>query len=668
MPDKVKNRIFKLVDLLNKYSYEYHVNDNPTVEDAIYDNLLAELKTLEQQYPNLILQNSPTQRISAKPLDYFAKVEHKYRMLSLNDVFSQQEVEDWLIRIAKIDPKVNNTNFWASIKMDGLACALIYIDGLLDKAVTRGDGFVGEDITKNAKTIKTIPLSLPLGHDLALGRTEVRGEIVMYKKDFEIINQKLKQTANKTYANPRNLAAGTMRQLDPAVVASRKLYFIPYDILRDKDDDIKSNQQAYNYIKELGFINSTKTSKLLNSAHDIFEYAKKWQESRYELPYNTDGLVIKINDRKLFSSLGVVGKNPRGAIAYKYPAETATTKLKDIFISIGRTGSATPVAILEPVVVAGSTVQMATLHNQSEIDKKGILIGDTVVIHKAGDIIPEVLSPIKELRTGQEIKFIMPKNCPDCGKALVKPAKEVVWRCSNNACPARTWRHIQHFASKPAMNIEGLGEKNVMALLDAGLIKDSADLYQLKFQDLLNLERFAEISAKNLIVAISNNKSPSLAKFIYALGIRHVGVQTAIDLADHFKSLNNIKKARLEDLSDVDGVGTVVAESIINWFNDGDNLKLLQKFSDYGLVIKKVAQESEGPLIGMSFVITGTLNSMSRDQASDKIRDLGGTFQSSVGKNTTYLVASGKVGSSKMAKAEKFGTKIISEEEFLKFL
>ena len=582
MPDKAKNRVVQLVKLLNKYSYEYHVLDSPTVEDAIYDNLLAELKTLEQQYPKLILRNSPTQRISAKPLDTFDKVNHKYRMLSLNDVFSEQEVEDWLKRITKIDPKVDNANFWASIKMDGLACTLVYIDGLLEKAITRGDGFTGEDITNNAKTIQSIPLSLPIAHKLSLGRTEVRGEIVMYNKDFEIINQKLQKAGLKTYANPRNLASGTMRQLDPAIVASRKLYFIPYDIIRDKYDEITSNKQVYQYIKELGFIDSDKTASFLNNAKDIFNYARSWQEARHELPYNTDGLVIKINDRKLFSGLGVVGKNPRGAIAFKYPAETATTKLKDIFISIGRTGAATPVAILEPVLVAGSTVQLATLHNQEEIERKGFLIGDTIIIHKAGDIIPEVIRPITELRTGNEKEFKMPKNCPECGSMLVKAYKEVVWRCSNNACPARTWRHIQHFASKSAMNIEGLGEKNVMALLDAGLIKDSADLYQVKYQDLLNVESFAEISAKNLIVAISNNKSPSLAKFIYALGIRHVGVQTAIDLADHLKSLSNIKKARLEDLSDIDGVGKVVAESIINWFNDGDNLKLLQKFSDYG--------------------------------------------------------------------------------------
>jgi DNA ligase (NAD+) len=589
-------------------------------------------------------------------------------MLSLNDVFSELDVEDWLKRITKIDKRVDTAEFWAGIKMDGLACALIYQDGSLEFALTRGDGFTGEDITLNAKTIKSIPLSLPIKHNFAIGRTEIRGEIVMYKKDFEIINSKLQEAGEKTYANPRNLAAGTMRQLDPKITASRKLYFIPYDVLRDNPNDVPTNQFAYKTFKDLGFIDSAMSSKLLKSTNEIFEYANKWREQRHSLPYNTDGLVVKINDRQLFADLGVVGKNPRGAIAFKYPAETATTKLQDIFISIGRTGAATPVAVLEPVVVAGSTVQMATLHNQEEIERKGVLIGDTVVIQKAGDIIPEVLEPIKELRSGDEKPFEMPKNCPECNTNLVKPAGEVIWRCPNNACPARTWRHIQHFASKAAMDIDGLGEKNVLALLDAGLIKDAADLYSLKIEQVSSLERFADLSANNLIRALQHKKNPPLAKFLFALGIRHVGAQTAIDLSNNFKSLNNISKATIDELNQVDGVGVVVAESIVNWFTDAENQKLIDKFLQNGVSVQDVKHVDSGPLSGKSFVITGSLSGMSREQAADKIRARGGTFQSSVGKGTTYLVAAGKVGTSKLLKAEKFGTQIIDEESLINML
>lgn len=668
MPDNPKQRIKKLVELVNRYSYEYHVLDNPSVSDDIYDSLHAELEVLESKYPNYILPNSPTQRIAAAPLDTFKKHTHKFRVLGLSDVFSEQEVEDWLKRITKIDKRVENADFWAGIKMDGLACTLIYQDGQLDYALTRGDGFTGEDITLNAKTIKSVPLSLPKEHKFAVGRTEIRGEIVMYKKDFEIINAKLQENGEKTYANPRNLAAGTMRQLDPKVTAGRKLYFIPYDLIRDDPSDVPTNQFAYKTFKELNFIDSAISSKLLKTTKEIFAFANKWREQRHDLPYNTDGLVVKINDRQLFADLGVVGKNPRGAIAFKYPAETATTKLKDIFISIGRTGAATPVAVLDPVVVAGSTVQMATLHNQEEIQRKGVLIGDTVVIQKAGDIIPEVLEPIKELRSGQEQEFIMPKDCPECGTELKKPEGEVVWRCSNNACPARTWRHIQHFASKAAMDIDGLGEKNVLALLDSGLIKDAADLYALNKEDVAGLERFADLSATNLIKALQQKKNPPLAKFVFALGIRHVGAQTAIDLANNFKKLNKISSATIEELNQVDGVGVVVAESIVNWFADAENQILLDKFKENGVLVQDVIQTDTGPLSGKSFVITGSLSGMSREQAADKIRALGGTFQSSVGKGTTYLVAAGNVGRSKLEKAEKFGTQVIDEPTFLRML
>ena len=660
------SRYKNLVDTLQKYAYEYYALDAPSIEDSVYDSLMAELKQFEVEHPNQILEYSPTQRVGSKPLASFEKAEHSERMLSLNDVFSFSEVNKWLERIGKLNPAVLEADFWVDIKMDGLGCALIYEDGNLKTAITRGDGFVGEVVTSNVKTIKSVPLKLNNQHFSTKGRLEIRGEIVMYKQDFAEINEALTRGGQKTYANPRNLAAGTIRQLDPAVTATRKLYFRAYDLL-DNGLGIETWQEAYQRLSQLGLLVNKQATKL-KAVAELEKFATKWEQKRHDLPFNTDGLVFRINSRELYSSLGVVGKNPRGAVAFKYPAEQATTKLRDIFISIGRTGAATPVAILEPVVVAGSTVQMATLHNEDELARKGVKIGDTVIIHKAGDIIPEVIGPIVELRDGTEKDFKMPKFCPECSEPLVKPEGEVVSRCINKNCPARTLRHIQHFASKGAMDIDGLGEKNVQALLDNGIINDSADLYSINVDQLINLDRFAKISAEKLVASIASKKQPQLAKFLFALGIRQVGSQTAIDIANKFKTFEAIKKASLEDLQTVDGVGVTVAESIITWFSDPENEKLLTKFASKGVKPKSIKENKSGKLQGISFVITGSLSNMSREAAADVIRSKGGTFQSSVGKGTTYLVAGGSVGSSKLAKAEKFGTKIIDEQQFLKLI
>jgi DNA ligase (NAD+) len=658
-----------LREQLNRYAYEYYVLDKPSINDAVYDGLFGELKKLEAVHPEFITADSPTQRVGAKPLDKFIKVHHQSRMLSLNDAFDIKEVEDWLVRITKLDVAAKKADFWADIKMDGLACSLIYQDGLLVQAVTRGDGSTGEDVTSNVKTIGSVPLRL---HSklLGVGRTEVRGEIVMYKKDFENLNVQMQKQSEKVYANPRNLAAGTIRQLDPRIAASRQLYFRAYDVLRDDAKEIPTQATVYKTMRDLGFLVNTQ-AKLLDGVKQIEAFIANWQDKRTELPFNTDGLVIKINDRALYARLGVVGKNPRGAIAFKYPPQQVTTKLKDIFISIGRTGSATPVAVLEPVVVGGSTVQMATLHNQDEIKRKGVLIGDTVIIHKAGDVIPEVIGPVVGLRDGSEKAFKMPTTCPECEAQLVKPVNEVVWRCPNNKCPSRTYKRIQHFASKEAMDITGLGEKNVIALIDAGLIKDQADLYSLKVEQITPLERFGELSAKNLVEAVAAKKQPLLSKFIYALGIRHIGVQTAIDLANKFKSLKKLANASVDELSEVEGVGGVVAESVAIWFDDEQNKELLKKFEHLGVKPQTVKVIS-GKLTGKSFAITGGLSSMSREEAADKIRALGGTFQSSVGKGTAYLVVGASAvqrsGSNKIEKAEALGTKILPEQALLKLL
>lgn len=661
------DRAAKLRALINQYSYEYHVLDTPSVNDAVWDGLLAELKQIEEEDPSLITPDSPTQRVGSQVSEAFPKVEHSQRMLSLNDVFTDQEVFAWIERITKLDERVKDVEYFADIKKDGLACALIYQDGLLVQAVTRGDGFVGEDVTANVRTIKTVPLRLREHSAYSQGRTEVRGEIVMFKTAFETLNAERAKAGLPLFANPRNLAAGTIRQLDPQLVAGRPLVFLPYDLLRNNPSDVPTNEQAYSDLKNLGFVPNP-IARVLPDIQSVLAFVHDWKEKRHELAYNTDGLVVKINDRQLYASLGVVGKNPRAAIAYKYPAEQSTTRILDIFISVGRTGAATPVAILQPVVIAGSTVQMATLHNDGEIARKDIRVGDTVIVQKAGDIIPEVVAPVVELRSGEEKIFHMPKNCPECDTALVKLKEdEAIWRCPNQKCPSRVQRHIEHFASKGALDIDGLGEKNVAALLEEKLIEDTADLYKLTYEQVLGLDRFADKSAENLIAAIADKKNPPLEKFLFALGIRHVGTQTAIDLAQNFHTLEGLAAASSEDLAGVNGVGVVVAESIVAWFADPQNQDLLAKFRATGVRPLEAIKQT-GPLAGKRFVITGSLTGMSREAAADRIRALGGIFQSSVGKDTDFLVAAGKVGSSKLAKAEKFGTKVISEADLLQML
>jgi DNA ligase (NAD+) len=640
------------------------------MSEAAADSLKHELTELEEQYPDLITSDSPTQRVAGEPLPGFKQVRHSSRMLSLNDVFNRQEVDAWVERITKLLPDNTKLEYFADIKMDGLACALVYQDGVFTTAITRGDGFVGEDVTANVRTIESVPLRLRSSNksvEFLKGRTEIRGEIVMYKKDFARLNEERTKEGKPLFANPRNTAAGTIRQLDPSLVAQRPLHFLGYDLIRDDASDVKSYKEAYEIMRELGII-AHLDATVFNSVDKLMDFANEWEEKRHDLPYNTDGLVVKVNDRATYDRLGIVGKAPRAAVAYKYAAEQATTKVKDIFVSIGRTGAATPVAILEPVFIAGSTVQMATLHNESEIARKDIRVGDTVIVHKAGDIIPEIIEPLVTLRDGKEKVFVMPTHCPDCNTKLVKyKAEDAVWRCPNEACPSRSWKRIEHYASKGALDIEGLGEKNVIALLEAGLVKDQADIYTLKKDEVIKLERFAEISANNLVTAVNQKKSPPLHRFIFGLGIRHVGAQTAVDLANHFKSLDKLSQSTIEELSEVEGVGEVVAESIVEWFSEPQNQKLLSKFERNGVKPEEV-EYTGGKLEGHSFVVTGTLQTMGRGEAGEKIRALGGTFQSSVGKDTDYLVVGANVGASKLVKADKLGTKQITEQEFLKML
>lgn len=662
-------RANELREILAGYSYEYHVLDQPSVSDAVYDSLFGELKRIEAEHPDLVTPDSLTQRVGNEVIGGFKKVQHSSRMLSLNDVFDREEVEAWVKRMDKLLPGQKH-EFFADIKMDGLACALVYQDGLFVQAITRGDSFIGEDVTTNVRTIANVPLRLR-GADgfkqFLVGRTEIRGEIVMLKKDFNALNEKRRQAGEPEFANPRNLAAGTIRQLDPRLVAARPLHFRAYDLLREDPTEVPTNMFAYETITALGLNRNTQASVFTDLKH-VMAFVDEWDKKRNDLPFNTDGLVVKVNDRALFAQLGIVGKQPRAAVAYKYAAEQATTVVRDIVISIGRTGAATPVAVFDPVVVAGTTVQHASLHNADEIARKDVRIGDTVVIFKAGDIIPQVESVVTELRPKNAKKF-------DYEKALVEQYPEleferqgadVVYRVKGQSGPLQLKRSIEHFASKSALDIDTLGEKNVNALVNAGYVKDFADLYTLTKEHLLELDRFAEISAAKLVDAIADKKTPPLEKFLLGLGIRHVGAQTAIDLVNAFESLDALEHATVDDLVQVEGVGEVVAKSIAAWFGDEENVNLLCKFENVG--VKPVFKKKSGKLVGKNFVITGTLESMSRDIAADRIRELGGGFQTSVAKDTNYLVAGGKVGDSKLKKAREYGTEIIDEKTLKEML
>lgn len=684
---EASTRIDKLRELINDYRYHYHVLDESIMSEAAADSLKHELSELEKQYPELITPDSPTQRVAGKPLDKFEKVTHQDRMISLADVFSEDEVRGWLGSIEKLVPSGKVNEFFTDIKMDGLACALHYDDGLLQMAVTRGDGLVGENVTMNVRTIENVPLRIA-----EKGHVEVRGEIVIFKKDFDELNARQKKSGDKPFANPRNLAAGSIRQLDPRVAAKRRLKFMAYDLVTP---NLPTHSEAYQKLRKLGFRTSgeekvfthlEKTTEGIQNSQgvqnvqneqaaqnadvavqsgSVFGEIKHLEEYRKTLPFNTDGMVIKVNDRQVYQKLGIVGKTPRGAVAFKFPAEESTTRVKDIVISIGRTGAATPVAILDPVVVAGSTVRHASLHNADEIARLDVRVGDTVIIYKAGDIIPQIKKVLVELRQGGEAPFdyagALKNQYPEL--TFERPAGEVVYRVCGESADLVLKRSIEYYASKPALNIEGLGEKNVEALVDANLVKSLPDLYRLTQAKLASLERFGRLSAKKLVEAIANSKRPQLNKFITALGIRHVGAQTATTLADGFGSIERLEQATEEELMALPDVGKVVAESILAWFADEDNIKMLQEFRELG--IQPVhADKTSLPLFGKSYIVSGTLSNMDREEAEDKLRELGATVTKSVTKSTTALIVGEKPGKSKTNKAAELGIPIINEASF----
>ncbi|MDD3481192.1 MAG: NAD-dependent DNA ligase LigA [Patescibacteria group bacterium] len=655
---EAEKRAEKLREELGKIRYEYHVNDREIVSEAVKTSLMHELAELETEYPDLITEDSPTQRVAGEPLPGFKKVTHKHPGMSLNDVFTEEELRDWEKRVLKLLGNAKSLEYYTELKIDGLSVYLTYDKGRLVKAATRGNGKIGEDVTQNVRTIEAIPLKL--AKPLSL---EVRGEVFMNYQEFERVNRKREKSGEATYANPRNLAAGTLRQLDPKIVASRNLSFAVWALL---DSPARTHSEQHQLAVKLGF-KVESHAKLCKSLNEVLGFVDEWEDKRKELPYQTDGMVINIDSNEVFTKLGSVGKAPRGAVAWKYSAEQATTKILEIRTNVGRTGAITPFAVMEPVKLAGTTVTRATLHNEDEIKRKDIRIGDTVVVQKAGDIIPEVVQSLPNLRTGKEKKFKMPTKCPVCGGPVIKPEGEAVARCASTDCFAIEMQRIGHFVSRDAFNIEGLGEKIIEQLITEGLIADAADLFKLTEGDLAPLERFAERSAENLVESIAASRKIALNRFIYALGIRHVGAVTANDLANYFGSLSELEKAEKEELEAVEGIGEVAANSVHDWFRDKKNQKLLEKLEKYGVRIENPTKKRGTKLNGKTFVITGTLESMSREEAQQKIREEGGKATSSISKETDYLVAGENPGS-KLAKAEKLGVKIVSEEEFKKLL
>ena len=666
--EEAKKRIAALKKEIDQNRYLYHVLDKPRVTDAVDDSLKHELSKLEQEFPDLVTADSPTQRVGGKALDKFEKITHSTPMLSLTDVFSKDELLSWEERISRLVPKglIEKSGYYAEVKMDGLAVTLIYENGNFVKGATRGDGKVGEDVTNNLKTIESIPLKLRTltSHpELVSGSLEIRGEVYIDKKDFEKINTEQKEKVGQIFANPRNLAAGSIRQLDPKITALRKLKFMMYSVVTNLN--LENHCDEHKIGQELGFNANYKLNKICHSAKEVVEFYDHLVKIRESLPYQIDGMVVGINDEKLFKRLGVVGKAPRGQIAYKFPAEEATSVIKDIIVQVGRTGKLTPVAVMEPTIVAGSTVSRATLHNADEIARKDVKIGDTVIVRKAGDVIPEVKEVIKRMRTGEERKFNMPTQCPVCGGSVIKRKGEVDYFCADRNCSVRVLRQLNHFVSKGAFDIDGLGPKIMEQLVSNGLIKDASDIFALTEGDLEPLERFAEKSAQNLIQSIGDSREIGLNRFIYSLGIRHVGDQMATDLARQFGTLEYFLNIKKDELNRMYGIGEKVAESVYEYLQDNKNKELVANLLEKGVKVKNYhSPVVRNKLQGKSFVVTGSLEQMTRDEAHKKIAQFGGAVSSSVTSKTDYLVC-GEDPGSKLEKAKKFGTKILSEKEFL---
>ncbi|MFA4890506.1 MAG: NAD-dependent DNA ligase LigA [Candidatus Paceibacterota bacterium] len=659
--ERAKERIEKLKKAVNHHRYLYHVLDKQEISDAALDSLKHELAELEKKFPEFLAPDSPTQRVGGKPLDKFVKVRHKVKQWSFDDVFSEEEMREFDAKIKRMLKKElaveAEFGYTCELKIDGFKVVLEYEKGMLKTAATRGDGIIGEDVTQNVRTIESVPLKLEKEIDAI-----VEGEIWMSKKEFERLNKERKKVGEDLFANPRNVAAGSIRQLDSKIAASRKLDSFVYDISWSSEKLPRTQIEELQELNKFGF-KVNKYFKHCKNINEVIGFWRDWEKKKDSLPYGVDGVVVKLNKREWQEALGYTGKSPRFAVAFKFAAEEATTIVEDIQVQVGRTGALTPVAHLKPVKVAGSTVSRATLHNIEEIKRLGVKIGDTVVIRKAGDVIPEVLEVLKNMRSGKEKKFKMPEKCPVCGTKIVQEKGSPIAKCPNKKCPSRHRRSLYYFTSKRAFNFDGLGPKIIDALLDNGLIQDAADIFNLKEGDLVPLERFGEKSAENLVKAINERREIDLERFLISLGIMHVGEGTAQDLADKFSSIEKLGKATLERLTAVENVGEKVAESIYGWFKDEYNKRFLKKLLARVKIIN-VRHRVSNKLKGMKFVLTGTLASISRDRAKEKIKELGGEAIESVSKNTDYVVAGENPGS-KYDKAKELSVKIIDENKFL---
>ncbi|MBI4761009.1 MAG: NAD-dependent DNA ligase LigA [Chloroflexota bacterium] len=688
--NSLRSRYEELKAQINFHNYRYHVLDAPVISDAEFDRLLNELKRIEAEHPDWVTPDSPTQRAGAKPADRFEKVRHPAPILSLANAFGAEDARAWFERIRKIDDRVERAKFVVEPKIDGLSVVLHYRDGIFVQGATRGDGEVGEDITNNLRTVKAIPLKIPVNSEefsviskqLSVGSVPktlvVRGEAFIPIKEFEELNRKLEEAGEKTYLNPRNTAAGSLRQLDPALTASRPITLLVYQIVHAEGGTVPTSQwEILQYLKSLGFP-VTDVARRFDTLDEAIAYAETWDRRRDELPYEADGMVIKIDDLRLAAELGFVGKDPRGAIAFKFPAREVTTILKEIGVAVGRTGVLTPYAVLEPVEIGGVIVERATLHNFDYIAEKDIRVGDRVLVKRAGEVIPYVIGPVVEARTGKEKPYKPPQTCPACGQPVEHFEGEVAWYCVNAACPAQLIRNVEHFVSRGAMDIVGMGIKIVEKLIEAGKVKDVADLYTLTREDILEAvtkkDRKTEKQppgkiADNLLASIEASKSRPLARLIAALGIRGVGEVSAADLASHFEDLDALSQASAEDLQQIEGIGPNIAEGIVDWFSRPANQKVLKKLKAAGVWARGGKSKEEGQksdaLAGLTFVITGTLPTWSRDEAKAFIESHGGKVTDSVSKKTSYLVLGENPGS-KFEKAKALGVKIIGEEELRK--
>ncbi|CEO15569.1 DNA ligase [[Clostridium] sordellii] len=658
----VKKKMDELIDLINYHSNKYYNEDTPEISDFEYDNLMKELMKIETEHPKLKREDSPSTRVGGKPLDKFNQVTHKIPMLSLSNAYSAQDLKDFDKRVRESVNK--DVEYVVEFKIDGLSVGLTYVDGVFKTGATRGNGVIGEDITQNLKTVKTIPLKIDDKEEII-----VRGEVYISKENFEKINEQQEENGLQLFANPRNLAAGTLRQLDSKLTAKRPLDIFIFNLEYMQNEKFKTHSQSLEYLSNLGFKVSP-NFKICKTIEDVIEHIEYWTINRADLSFEIDGMVIKVNDLEEREQMGYTAKSPRWAIAYKFPAEQKKTKLKDIIVEVGRTGTITPTAILEPVRLAGTVVARATLHNEDYINEKDIRIGDTVLVQKAGDIIPQVVEVIKEDRTGDEIKFHMPEKCPVCHEPTVRLEGEAAVKCINMSCPAQIRRGIIHFASRDAMNIDGLGESIISLLLDNKIIKDVADLYYIKKEDIVNLERLGEKSATNLINAIEKSKNNDLYRLINGLGIKYIGVKGAKVLAKSFKSLDDIINSSIEELTNLEEFGEVMADSVVEFFKEDKNIVVINKLKEVGVNILSSNSEDNGLaniFDKMKIVLTGTLPTLKRNDAKELIEARGGKATSSVSKSTTFVLAGEEAGS-KLTKANELGVTVIDEAKFLELL